>query len=114
MMTNPRPASKYRPRKRQGRCYELAFKFLMDDPTWTLVHGRVDSSGAVIGHAWLERDGWVFDPVLNRTLLWDDFATRHRAARLASFNGPDAARRALASGHSGPWPTASAAVKRNP
>jgi len=101
--SKPRPVSAYRPRKRQGRCYELAFKLLTDDPTWTLVHGVANSGGADIGHAWLERDGWVFDPVLNRSLAWIDYATDRRAVRLASFTAQDAARRAVASGHYGPW-----------
>ncbi len=71
-MTEPSP--RLRVRRRQGRCYELAFKGLLAAPEWTLVHGTVSNRSAAadqsnaerIEHAWLERDGQVYCPVHSR------------------------------------------------
>jgi hypothetical protein len=49
----------------QGRCYELCSRAAISDPSWTLVHGRPTLRRAPhvqYGHAWLERDGLVYDP----------------------------------------------------
>lgn len=99
-----RPASTYRPRKREHhRCFELAVRFQTDDPTWTLVHGHALINGMPCGRAWLERDGWVYDPVLDESLPWLDYAEREGAMRLASFSNQDAAREMLVHDTYGPW-----------
>ncbi len=44
-------------RKTQGRCYELAFKFVLDNPDWQLVHGSrlmASTDSWRYGHAWAE------------------------------------------------------------
>lgn len=60
-----------RVRKRQGRCYELAGRVMMNEQNaeqLTLIHGRASQleNGPLIDHAWIIRaDGGVYDPVLN-------------------------------------------------
>ena len=103
--STPRPTSTIRPRSRAGRCYELAGRLQLDDPTWTLVHGECLMPGGDhhYGHAWLERDGWVHDATLDKSLLWSDYAARFGARRLALFTPHDAAEAAGRCGHWGPW-----------
>lgn len=55
-----------RARTRKHRCYELAFKGMLASPEWTLVHGTIQAvpwADLLIGHAWLEHDGQVYDAV---------------------------------------------------
>jgi len=51
-----------------GRCFELSGKFIMNNPEWKLIHAvitdRVFGTGSSITHAWCEKDGIVYDPVL--------------------------------------------------
>jgi hypothetical protein len=75
-----RPAMKTlrRVRNRQGRCYELAFKIMLNEPgaeRFTLIHGRLTRvwDGAY-RHAWIETgNGGVYDPVLDKTMPMDEY-----------------------------------------
>jgi hypothetical protein len=105
-------------RKRQGRCYELAYNYLMesdDAAQWTLVHGEVGNPA--FGHAWLERHDTVYDAVSDMVFVKSEFATRFRATVSATYSKLEAARCALASKHSGPWeierPAGRAALRRS-
>jgi hypothetical protein len=103
----PRPNSRLRPRNRAGRCFELSGRYQIDDPTWTLVHGTLYSAEFDIcyGHAWLKRDGWVYDAVQNETFCAEEYATRFGAEEIGSFSYREAARAVLDSGRWGPWVT---------
>ena len=63
-----------RVRQRRGRCFELAIKSQKRDPTWTLVHGYVPlvisgiTTKGRVGHAWLECEGMIYDPVRDKML----------------------------------------------
>ncbi len=96
-----------RARKRDGRCYELAAKSLLElpaDTPWRLVHGTViGSDGERFGHAWLESEREVFDPVINTTLPAVIYRARFRAEGGTSYSFDEAARRVLAGGLWGPW-----------
>src|SRR5277367_5528874 len=68
-------------RKRQGRCYELACKYLIesdDAAQWTLVHGDVGNVGTnpVFGHAWLERRDAVYDAISDKFFSKAEFYLR--------------------------------------
>jgi hypothetical protein len=95
-----------RVRKREGRCYELAWRVMCDEPGadhFTLVHGCAGPN--LIGHAWIDlNDGHVYDPVRNEYVLAADYAafmggavTDHRYTRLEAMTVSAAA------GHYGPW-----------
>jgi hypothetical protein len=99
-----------RPRKRQGRCYELAWKHQSDDERfsdWTLVHGEVRGpEGAPTGHAWLESPGgeWTYCPVIDKTLARVLYRRTYAARRSSTWTRKEAAQMALTHGHFGPWP----------
>lgn len=50
---------------RTDKCYELAGKLVRDNPDWILVHTVVQTPIGKNGHAYLEKDGWIYDPVKN-------------------------------------------------
>ena len=101
---SPRPQSRRRPRTRHGRCFELAYGYLSDDPTWTLVHGRgISQLVGVFSHAWLKRDGYVYDTTFNRTFTAEVYATLVKIEEIATYTYREAAEHALRTGHSGPW-----------
>ena len=59
------PSCLRRVRKRQGRCYELASRVVLRErgSGWTLIHGHLHAKVPSVpySHAWLERDGEVYD-----------------------------------------------------
>lgn len=91
-------------RKREGWCYELAMRGCMQAPEWELVHGECNGhSGGKIGHAWLEFDGEVYCPALDRTMPITDFLRRLGARVHARYSFEEAMCLKLRSGHYGPW-----------
>jgi hypothetical protein len=99
-------------RKRNGRCYELALKAMLDEPggeRFTLVHGRVRQdptlSGAIIGHAWIETgDGMVYCPSFNRYMPLDEYMAARSAKIERRYTMAEAMTAMGVTGHSGPWP----------
>jgi hypothetical protein len=106
MMTD---AHKARPKVRsaEGRCYELAWRTLFSLPEpagWLLVHGEVNGpSGSRVDHAWLERDGAIFDPVLNASMTWERYRRIYGASDGTRYTSDQAAHQLLEEGHYGPW-----------
>ena len=101
--STPRPTSRYRPRKRHHRCFELCVKFQTDDASWLVNHGEVLVHGIPIGHAWMERDGWVFDPVEDISESCADYERRRGAVRHATFTYVEVSEAIDRTGHYGPW-----------
>jgi hypothetical protein len=95
-------------RKRKGRCYELAWKHLLYDEEfagWLLVHGEMSGfrGQARIGHASLEKDDQVFDPVENQFFSKEDYRSRFDAIARVSYTQEEAGRIGAKAGHAGPW-----------
>ena len=96
--------------KRKGRCYELAWKSLHDmkDPgDWRVAHGEVNALGkddsVRIGHAWLESEIEVFDPVPNKICRRGDFYRHFRSTKLNRSSLTELAKMIAEQGHFGPW-----------
>lgn len=92
-------------RKRAGRCYELAYRGCCQANEWTVVHGETIGPLGVgrMGHAWLENNGWVYDPVLDRTMPFDEYVWRVEAVVLKRFTAWEMYNQAAKCGHYGPW-----------
>jgi len=92
-------------RRRLGRCFELAGRGQqMVDPTWTLVHGRIAAvPGLLVAHAWLEKRGVVYDPVLDRLMPARQYARDQSAVIERRYSFWQAVKASHASGHWGPW-----------
>jgi hypothetical protein len=84
--TVPRPIC--RARKRQGRCYELAGAALLNSPSqtsWRLVHGTARGTPGIGGHAWLTDGESVWDPLLNRRLIWAEYRAAFEATPSTTY-----------------------------
>lgn len=92
-------------RKRHGRCYELSFIGCREAPEWTLIHGEVIGPGGIgrMTHAWLELDGWVYDPVLDMAERTSDYVNKFYAVVLSRYTFMEANAEILKSRHFGPW-----------
>lgn len=93
-------------KKRAGKAYQLALQgFMNAGEEWTLVHG--ETSGPIghhrMGHAWLERDGWVYDPVLDRVWSWDIYARFVHAVPTRRYSKIEMWRKCAETRHCGPW-----------
>lgn len=91
---------------REGDCYKLALLgCLHGGEDWNLVHG-VTVGPVGIGrmeHAWLEREGWVYDPVLDRVWPWQIYAKFVGAVSMCRYSYAETFRHVEESGHCGPW-----------
>ena len=96
-----------RVRKRLGRCYELAFRIMFEEPgaeKFALVHGHVSTLRGVIGHAWIEiGDGRVYDPVLDRYVPAEDYIAGLSAVIERRYTKLEAAKIAVHARYYGPW-----------
>jgi hypothetical protein len=78
---------KLRPKNRQKRCYNLAWRYLCTDErynegSWSLVQGEITSkiSGIPLGHSWLiSSTGRAYDPVHNEQYSSADYTTKFNA-----------------------------------
>ncbi len=80
----------------------------MKDPgDWRVVHGEVNAlakdDSVRIGHAWLESEIKVFDPVPNKISRRDDFYRHFRPTKLDRFSLTELAKMIAEQGHYGPW-----------
>jgi hypothetical protein len=55
----------------------------MDDPTWTLVHGYYYGW---MEHAWLRRDGVVYDAVQNKSYTVEQYEKEFSAREVAAYD----------------------------
>lgn len=94
-------------RQRKGRCYELAGRGQLNvDPTWTLVHGRaaiVARLPLLIAHAWLEKDGYVYDASLDELMTAKKYVARYKALTERRYSAAQTAKKLIENEHWGPW-----------
>lgn len=91
--------------KRQGRCFELSGKHILDNDG-ILVHGFVTDkikTGYVIIHAWVEDGDKVFDAVLDEIFDKGLYYALFDAEPVHTYNKTDASKWMLQTGHFGYW-----------
>jgi hypothetical protein len=99
------------PKNREGRCYELAWRYLIEDERychgWKLVQGEVQrrTDRFRFGHAWLisDDDTRVYDPCLDQQLAASDYISIFNASANLKCTPRQAAELILTHGHFGPW-----------
>lgn len=94
-----RPNLGTRARKRAGRCYELAYHFVVENPDAHLVHGEIQGHG----HAWVVYHGWVWDPSDNRLTAPTEWRWRAHARPIVTLTQREAAEALCSEGHYGPF-----------
>lgn len=92
-------------KKREGRCYELAFWGAARAPEWVIVHGECVGPYGLgrMGHAWLEHAGVVYDPVLDKLFDASEYEARVEAIAHARYTYLQACEYAAEARHLGPW-----------
>jgi len=86
---------KARPRNRNKRCYELASRFVLDNPTWSLVHSvlfNYDAPGYDYPHAFAEKDGVVYDTALNQFYKKEEYFAVFFVVVMAMYSAIEMAR----------------------
>jgi len=91
---------------RAGRCLELSFWGAFRSKTWSLVHSETIGPKGVprMLHAWLEQDGWVYDPILDKTFPWVIYEAAFDAVRFKAFTWDELNECISKHQHFGPWP----------
>jgi hypothetical protein len=84
---------------REGRCYELAGRGVVEYRDWLLVHGTAYGTG----HAWLERESWIYDAVIDQLMTSAQYKSFARAAGARTYTAKETAELAASSRHWGPW-----------
>lgn len=91
-------------RSRVGRCYELSGFAALTRTDWTLVQGSVRGpQGSRVGHAWIERGGFVYDSVSDEVMPNDAYRERFAVVELGRWQGREVADMLNRHGHWGPW-----------
>lgn len=97
----PVPKSVARVRNSRGRCYELAWRVMIEDGNmhWQLAHGNING----LPHAWVvcQDDATIYDPTAN---AWFSLAGYLPGAVVEhTYNQLECAKLAVETGHLGPW-----------
>lgn len=94
--------------ERQGRCYELAGRFVLDNEDWTLVHGITNPpvgpyQDTPYAHAWVEKGNIVYDPVFNTFYNKDEYYNLYEPSKMKRYNIVKLRANALKYKHWGFW-----------
>lgn len=95
-------------KSRLGQCYILSYKFVTDytNKGYKLIHGYITNrfgGGQTIDHAWAEKDGEVYDPVLDLKADWEVYKALLNAVVDKEYSDVEAMKLASESGTYGPW-----------
>jgi hypothetical protein len=72
----------------------------MRDPSWTLIHGVTHG---LIAHAWLLKEGTVYDAVLDQHVSAREYEETHGAVIERQYKLKEAAEFMASTGCFGPW-----------
>jgi len=90
-----------------GHCYNDAYTFLLNNPTYILVHGIVSGQaelkGLRFGHAWIEFDVSVYDPNTCKYYPRNIYYALGEIYHTVKYTIKEANLQALLSNHTGPW-----------
>jgi hypothetical protein len=91
---------------REGHCYELAYKHILEQGEGTLVHAEVWSNNLnmMIGHALVETEtGFIYEPVLDRYFLKDWLYEKYKIKDHARYAYEEALLMVCKHYSYGPW-----------
>lgn len=93
---------------RDGRCYEIAGRFIMDNPDWFLVHATLypklgKFAGKPFPHAFTELGEIVFDPVFNKFYVKAAYYAIHNVTNARKYESMKALKLMLKTKHFGEW-----------
>ena len=91
---------------REGKCYELAVKHIIEQQEGTLIHAEVYSFTLkrMIGHALVETEtGFIYEPVVNRYFRKEDLYPKYKIKELTRYSIEEALLMVLREDNYGPW-----------
>jgi hypothetical protein len=94
--------------ERNGRCFELAARFVMDNPDWEIVHATLyprigNFADQIYFHSYAQKGNIIFDPVFNQFYNADKHAKYYNTTDKRVYNSKVAIKKMLKSGNYGPW-----------
>ena len=90
--------------ERAGRCYQLAWRYLVKHDEGEMVHGSVLSAGRRINHAWIDLpSGFTYEPVSETYADTDGFYKTYSAEVHQRYTPTQAAILAAKTNTFGPW-----------
>ena len=97
---------------RQGNCYEMAAKFVQDNPDWELVHATLYPrlgrfADKVFLHAFAQKDDVVFDGVAGKFLPKAGYYRHYSITDARTFTVGQAFKKMVQTRHWGAWDAAS-------
>jgi len=108
------PDTKQPNKSREGRCYELAFKYMQWHNKYTLIHASVFSYvfGCRMAHALVELDDdIIYEPVADVYFNKQKLYARFKVREFKRYTMHEAIELAIATGHYGPWDKQSCKMK---
>jgi len=99
---------KRRYKKRDGRCYEIGYKFVEDNPSWILVHAVINPptgrfKGLPYPHCFCENDTYIYDPVLDVVYQKNEYYSVYKITDAIRYDLVTAAKTMVQNKHYGPW-----------
>ena len=93
---------------RQGDCYMLAAKFVLDNEKWFLVHGTIvppegPLKGKIYFHAWCEYKNIIYEPTFNNFWAEQNFDSTFSPRTDHVYGIDDVRENILNTGHWGIW-----------
>jgi hypothetical protein len=99
-----------KPKKRRlGKCFQLAGRYIFDHPDVILIHGTINGSHLCNvpdfdnPHAWIEGGDEVYDLVLDQRLPKDVYYQIMHAKIKKRYTQNEMNKLVLRTGHWGPW-----------
>jgi hypothetical protein len=91
-----------------GKCYILSANYVIEHLGWSLVHGTIkDPMGhnpyVQIGHAWVEKDNQVYDPVMESKFDRDLYGKLFRSKVIKIYDRDETVKMLLKTKNYGPW-----------
>ncbi len=90
--------------ERTGRCYELAWRYLIKHDEGEMVHGSILSGRRRLNHAWVDLpSGYTYEPVSESYVPTDDFYKTYSVEVHQRYTPTQAAVMAARAANFGPW-----------
>ena len=94
--------------ERQGRCFELAARFVMDNPDWDIVHATLyprlgQFADRIYFHGYAQKGTVIFDPVFNQFFNAEKHEKYYTTTDKRIYNQATAMKMMLKSENYGPW-----------
>jgi hypothetical protein len=94
--------------ERQGRCFELSTRFVMDNPDWEAVHATLyprlgNFKDQIYFHGFAQRGNFVYDPVFDTLNNKDRYYKYYSITDVRKYSQDEVLKNSLKTRNYGPW-----------